>query len=144
MALLGLDWLFYKQSEVTLNSPLLRQFSKFSLIGFLTNFIGYSLYLFLIAIQVEPKLVVSLLYPFGSAMSYYLNSRITFNSSAGFSSTGLPYLVVYFLGYLLNLLIIILFVDCLGCPPQLVQLFAMFAVALVSFLILKMIVFVSR
>lgn len=54
------------------------------------------------------------------------------------------YLISQFLGYLLNLLILIMFVDWIGFPHEYVQMFAVITVAVCLFVLLRFFVFAEE
>lgn len=119
----------------------LKQLIRFGIVGVVSNMAGYLVYLLITYLGVGPKLAVSLLYPIGTYLSFAGNKSWTFNSSEGDLGTGTKHIIVYALGYVLNLILLHVFVDILGFAHQLVQFLAIFVVALFLFVAMKFFVF---
>lgn len=120
---------------------LYRQFLRYALIGLITNSLGYSIYLVLTYIWGYPKLTMTLLYIFGALVSFLANRRFTFQHDGHIGLAGIRYMIVQCSGYILNLFLLILFVDWLGLPHQIVQAVAIFVVAIYLFLSVRIFVF---
>jgi putative flippase GtrA len=118
-----------------------RQLVSFSLVGLSSNLLGYSVYLILVANWLDPKPAITILYFIGVIIGYFGNKRLTFRHQRGFLLSSARYLAVYTFGYLLNLILIFWFVDRLGFPHQIVQVIAIFIVAIVLFMMLRAFVF---
>tara|TARA_R110000850_G_scaffold62_3_gene272 strand:+ start:19223 stop:19582 length:360 start_codon:yes stop_codon:yes gene_type:complete len=108
-----------------------------------TNFIGYIVYILFTSLGVKPVLAVTLLFGVGALISFLGNRRFTFSVTSSKKQAGVRYAAVYFLGYLFNLSILLVFVDWLGLAHQIVQACAIFVVAAVLFLLSKYYVFSS-
>jgi putative flippase GtrA len=124
---------------LTLNS--LRQFFRYVLVGVITNLIGYSIYLILTYLWGHPKLTMTVLYFIGASIGFLANRRFTFTHEGHIGAAGLRYSVAHGIGYLLNLLLLYLFVDRLSFPHQIVQAGAIVVVAVYLFVILRIFVF---
>lgn len=122
----------------------IKQLIRFGIVGVISNMVGYVFYLLITYAGVEPKLTVSLLYPIGTYLSFAGNKKWTFNSNGGAAQAGVKHIFVYALGYVLNLGILAYFVDYLGFAHQLVQLVAIFVVALFLFIAMKFFVFANK
>ena len=120
----------------------LRQLIRYGLIGIAINLLGYLVYLLLTFLGLTPKLTMTLLYCIGALAGYWGNRNLTFRHRGRVLGTGMRYLVAHGLGYLLNLLILIVFVDQLGFAHQYVQAIAILAVAGYLFIAFKFFVFV--
>lgn len=120
-----------------------RQVLSYLLIGVLTNFVGYVLYLFLTYLWGAPKLTMTLLYSTGALMGFLANRRFTFRHDGHIGVAGARYLLVQLLGYLLNLCLLLLLVDWLGFSHQIVQAIAVVVVAIFLFVLLRIFVFAS-
>jgi putative flippase GtrA len=118
-----------------------RQVFRYGVVGLLTNLTGYGIYLLLTYGGTDPKITMSTLYLIGAMLSFFGNRRITFAHTGSRPQAALRFGVAYFLGYLLNLALLIVFVDKLGCRHQLVQAISIFVVAAFLFLSLKLFVF---
>ena len=121
-----------------------RQFATYSIIGILTNAIGYLFYLTLTYFWEQPKLAMTILYCLGATLGFFSNRRFSFKSSGHIGAQGVRYLISQFLGYLLNLLILIMFVDWIGFPHEYVQIFAVIIVAVCLFVLLRFFVFAEE
>ena len=117
---------------------------RFGVVGIAHNLLGYLVYLLITWLGVDPKLAVAILYPLGTAFSYWANRRWTFGHQGQVIHSMSRYLAMHVFGYLLNIAIIYVGVDLLQFPHQLVQLFAMFFLAGLFFLISKFVVFSHR
>jgi len=74
-------------------------------------------------------------------VNYIRNKRLTFRDTGNVLSTGVRYLAVYFMGYLLNIFLIFWFVDHLGFHSQIAQAVAILLVAIALFAMLGTFVF---
>lgn len=116
------------------------QLSSYILVGIGSNFLGYLLYL-LGAFWLDPKVAMTVLYFTGIGISYIGNRKFTFPEARSSSFTLIRYFAVYLLGYILNLFLILFFVDILGYQHQLVQGIAILLVAIFLFIGLRFMVF---
>jgi len=120
-----------------------QQFFTYALIGVLINVLGYAIYLILTNLWDAPKLTMTALYFGGVSIGFFANRRFTFRHDGGIDVTGVRYLLVQVAGYLLNLILLMVFVDCFGFPHQIVQLIAIVVVAFFLFIMLRVFVFTS-
>lgn len=111
------------------------------MIGLFTNLVGYLLYLLLTYLWDAPKLTMTALYSVGALTGFFANRRLTFRHHGRIGAAGVRYLVAQLSGYLLNLSLLVLFVDWLGFPHQIVQAVAIGVVALVLFALSRYFVF---
>lgn len=118
-----------------------RQLLSYALIGVLTNVSGYAVYLLLTYLWDSPKVTMTLLYLVGASIGFLANRRFTFRHDGHIGSTGVRYLLVQVAGYLLNLVLLLLFVDWSGFPHQIVQAIAIVVVAIFLFIMLRVFVF---
>lgn len=126
------------------NNKTFRQLFSYALIGLLVNLVGYALYLFLTHFWGAPKLTMTALYSVGALISFFSNRRFTFRHDGGIGVAGIRYLVAQLLGYLLNLALLVLFVDWFGFSHQIVQAIAIVVVAIFLFVLSRFFVFASR
>lgn len=122
----------------------LRQIFSYLLIGALTNLAGYGLYILLTYFGNTPKLTMTVLYSAGAIIGFFANRRFTFGHNGHIGSAGVRYLLVQLLGYLLNFLLLLLFVDWLGFAHQIVQAIAIVVVAIFLFILSRTFVFPPR
>ncbi|WP_460126782.1 GtrA family protein [Pseudomonas sp. S2_C03] len=116
---------------------------KYGIIGISTNGVGYLLYLATTHLGVSPKWSMTMLYVVGATIGFIGNSRLTFAYKGSILGSGTRYILVHIAGYLLNLGILVIFVDLLGYPHQIIQAAAIFAVAAFLFIMFKFFVFRS-
>ena len=120
------------------------QFPKFIVVGIVSNLTGYLLYLLVTSLGAGPKPAMTVLYVIGTAAGFLANRKWTFSHSGPVSPAMVRYAAAYALGYLLNLSILIVFVDRMGWPHQLVQACAIGIVAGFLFLLMGWLVFPDR
>ncbi len=116
---------------------------RFGVVGVVHNLLGYLVYLLITWLGVDPKLAVVILYPLGMVASYYLNRRWTFDHTGAVAQSMTRYVSMHVCGLLANILILYIGHDLMEFPHQLVQLFTMFFLAGVSFLVSKFLIFSS-
>ena len=121
----------------------LKQFFRYVLVGLITNLCGYFLYLILTYIWGGPKVTMTLIYSLGALLGFLANRHFTFRHDGHIGVTGVRYLLAQLAGYLLNLLLLLVFVDWLGIAHQIVQGVAIVVVAVFLFIILRSFVFTS-
>lgn len=117
------------------------QLLRYALVGLLSNVSGYLVYLLVTYLGTPPKIAMTLLYAVGALLGFLGNRSVTFRHDGNAWSAGARYLVAHLLGYLANLAMLIVFVDRLGYPHQVVQAAAVFVVAGMLFLMFKYFVF---
>ncbi|WP_153147563.1 GtrA family protein [Dechloromonas sp. H13] len=117
------------------------QLFRYALVGLLSNVAGYLVYLAFTYVGGTPKVTMTLLYGVGAAVGFFGNRSLTFEHQGSIMGAGVRYVIAHCIGYLLNLGILIVFVDKLGHPHQWVQGVAIFVVAAFLFLAFKVFVF---
>lgn len=117
------------------------QLSRYAMVGFVSNVVGYLLFILLSRTGVGHKTAMSLVYAIGVVQTFYFNRTWSFSHQGGFYGTFLRYIIAYVLGYLLNLALLWLAVDRLHIPYQGVQAAAIVMVAVSLFLMHKYWVF---
>ena len=139
----GLVWrcLMIDEPNIVSSKKTLRQFFSYALIGVLTNVLGYATYLILTYLWGAPKLTMTALYFVGASIGFLANRRFTFRHDGGIGVTGARYLLAQVAGYLLNLVLLLLFVDLYDFPHQIVQAIAIVVVAIFLFVVLRIFVF---
>ncbi len=121
----------------------LLQLIKYGLVGLTTNTVGYLLYLWTVHLGISPILAMTLLYILGATMGFIGNRKLTFKYTGSLLGSGSRYLLTHLAGYTLNLGILVIFVDKLGYPHQLIQAIAILTVAAFLFIMFKTVVFRS-
>lgn len=87
----------------------------------MSNVVLYLLYLLLTTIGMGHKTAMTLLFAVGTLQTFLLNKRWTFGHHALSQPSFVKYVSIYSLAYLLNLTSLLVFVDHLGWPHQIVQ-----------------------
>ncbi|MFC3907937.1 GtrA family protein [Legionella dresdenensis] len=117
------------------------QFIKYGLIGFVNNLLGYLVFLLMAYKGFSPKIAMTTLYLLGVAVSMVGNWKWTFAYQGNALYTSMRFICAYFLGYLLNLGLLIVFVDRLNYSYALIQAIATIVVAGFLFILFKYFVF---
>ncbi|MDI6529441.1 GtrA family protein [Pseudomonas otitidis] len=118
-----------------------RQIFSYAFVGALTNLLFYGLYLLLTYLWEAPKFTMTTVYFLGATISFLANRRFTFRHDGCIGITWVRYLLAQFAGYLLNLALLLLFVDWFDFSHQIVQAIAIVVVAIFLFFVLKFFVF---
>lgn len=120
------------------------QLLRYGLVGVAANFALYSFYLLVTYLGMEPKRAMTVSYVLGALIGFAGNRKWTFAHRGNLSSAALRYLLAHSFGYLLNFLILFIFVDRLGYAHQWVQAVAIMIVAGFLFVAFKYFVFRER
>lgn len=126
-----------------LNYPLLHKIIRYSIVGVLSNLLGYLVYLLITFFWLEPKVAISFFYPIGATIAYFNHSKYSFSYRGKHSISILKYALVYFMGYVVNFMMLYFFSDYLKFPHQAVQMLAIFVVGGLLFVVLNYAVFPS-
>lgn len=119
----------------------LRALSRYGLVGVATNLAGYLAYLGLTELGVEPKLSLTAVYVVAVTTSYLLNRSWTFSYRGSSARSIVRYVVAQVSGYLLSIAVLVVFVDVLRYPHQIVQATSVFVVAVYLFAVMRLFVF---
>ncbi len=119
----------------------MRQLIYYGLVGVATNFVAYCIYLVITHLGVEPKRAMTLVYVIGASIGFIGNRKLTFSHRGDAFHSAIKYAFAHLAGYLLNFLILFIFVDKLGYIHQAVQAAAIIVVAGFLFIIFKYYVF---
>lgn len=120
---------------------LLKPLIRYAAVGVACNLIGYLAYLLLTFLGVEFKVAMSSLYLLGTFLGYLGNRHWTFEHKGKMAKSMFRYCLAHFSGYLLNLMLLMFFVDKMGYPHEWVQAAAVFVVGAFLFVTFKMFVF---
>ena len=118
-----------------------KQLFHYGLVGIAINLVGYSVYLLITYLGGAPKITMSFLYGVAATTSFFGNRKLTFAHKGSMLGSGFRYVIAHCLGYMLNLVMLIVLVDKLGYPHQWIQAAAIFVVAAFLFLAFKFFVF---
>ena len=124
-----------------LNHCSLKPLFRYGLVGVVNNLLGYLAYLLLTYWGVDHKVAMTLLYILGSTIGFFGNRQWAFSHQGNVLSSALRYCVAHFCGYLMNLILLVVFVDKLGYPHQAVQALAIIVVAGFLYIMFKLFVF---
>ena len=127
------DFLFFRQA--------LRKFLTYVFIGVVTNIMGYAIYLGLTYFWDAPKLIMTALYLVGASIGFLVHRCFTFKHKGRIAVTGVRYLLAQLTGYLVNLGLLLLFVDWFDFPHQIVQALAIIVVGIFLFFVFRVFVF---
>ena len=109
------------------------QFFRYALVGIMSNAIGYGLYLAITSAGIGHKSTMTGLYVLGVLQTFIFNRSWSFGHDGHLSSAFIRYVIVYGIGYLLNLVALFWLVDVIGYPHQLVQAAMIITVAVFLF-----------
>lgn len=139
-----LAWRCLMNAERSVSSILktFRQFVAYALIGIFTNAVGYAIYLFATHVWGAPKITMTVLYIVGAYSGFIANRRFTFQHNGSMGVAGGRYIVMQLIGYVVNFSMLLVFVDMLKFPHQIVQAVAIGVVAIFLFIVLRLYVFV--
>lgn len=114
---------------------------RFGIVGLASNVLLYMLYLVLINLGVDSKIVVTVLYIFGLSITFVFNKRWSFSHRGVWERSFKRYLILYGCLYLTNIAVLWLFVDLLALSPAIVQAFVVLSFIPVVFLVQRYWVF---
>ncbi|MCB0354154.1 MAG: GtrA family protein [Bdellovibrionales bacterium] len=117
------------------------QLMRYGIVGVISNVSIFCVYLFITYIGVPYKIAMTTLYLLGTIIGYLGNKRWTFGHKGNALMSFLRYIFAYFLGYLLNLSLLIIFVDHLHYPHQLVQFSCLFVMVVFLYTLQRFFVF---
>lgn len=117
------------------------QLLRYAVVGLVSNGFLYLSYLLLTKIGMGSKLAMTLLYALGVAQTFFFNKRWTFKHKGAQTTAFVRYCVAYGIGYLFNLLGLLLLVDQFGYPHEIVQGSLILSTAVLLFLLQKLWVF---
>jgi putative flippase GtrA len=123
-----------------MSKPVLQLF-RYGLVGLITNLVLYSFYLLITYFGIEPKTAMTISYIVGASIGFVGHREWTFAHKGALLGSGARYCIAHLLGYLLNFLILLTFVDKLGYSHQWVQAAAIFIVAGFLFITFRYFVF---
>ena len=125
-------------------TQMIAEMRKYGVVGIINNLLGYLIYLLLTWFWIDPKMVVTFMYPIGVVTAYYGHARYSFSYNGTHLRGIARYLIVHLIGYATNVGMLYLFWNRLGYPHQLVQAVAIFVVAFILFFLCRYFVFPKR
>ena len=122
----------------------MRQLFRYGLVGVVSNLTIYFVYLLITYLGVEPKIAMTLVYILGASIGFIGHRKWSFSHHGDATSAAVRYIAAHLSGYLLNFLILTIFVDRLGYAHQVVQAVAIITVAGFLFIVFKYFVFPEK
>ncbi len=122
---------------------LFKQLTRYAFVGIVTNLTGYLVYFLVTYLGATPKITMTLLYGAGATIGYLGNRNFTFSHKGSLLGSSVSYFIAHLFGYLINLAILIVYVDQLGYEHQWVQAVAVFVVAGILFIAFKFFIFTN-
>jgi len=117
------------------------QLLRYGIIGISSNATGYLLYLLVTTMGAGVKTTMSFLYVLGVIISFLGNRHWTFDYGGRIGGSFLRFCIAHVFGYILNLSLLVVFVDKLGYQHQWIQLIAILVVAVYLFAMFRLFVF---
>lgn len=117
------------------------QVVRYGVVGVLNNLLGYLIYLLITFLGVDPKIVITMLYPVGAVTAYFGHLKYSFSYREGYVNALPRYVLAHLAGYGVNFMMLFILYDKLKFPHQAVQALAVFVVAGILFLLFKYFVF---
>ena len=96
----------------------LAQILRYGIVGLASNALGYVLYIGFTALGIAPKLAMSLLYMVGVLQTFVFNKSWTFRYAGQGSSAFRRHVLLYAVGYGVQLLLMAIAVDTMRWPHQ--------------------------
>lgn len=97
------------------------QFVRYAIVGIGSNLVLYILYLVATWFGAQPKVAMTALYALGVLQTFAFNRTWSFKHAGPTSWALLRYVLVYLLGYGINLVALTVFVDRYGYSHRIVQ-----------------------
>jgi len=123
---------------------MIAELRKYGVVGIINNLLGYLIYLLLTWFWLDPKLVVTLMYPIGAVTAYFGHAKYSFPYNGSHMRGIARYIIVHLMGYATNVGMLYLFWNRLGYSHQLVQAGAIVVVAFMLFFLFRYFVFSKR
>ena len=121
-----------------------RQFIRYAIVGLASNALAYGFYIVFTLFGLGPKLAMSVIYGISVLQTFIFNKRWTFGHRDAFGSAFIRYCISYGLGYVINMMVLIVMVDQYGYPHEIVQAATILSLAVMLFLLQKFWVFQSN
>ena len=88
-----------------------KEFKRYIFYGLFINGIGYILYILITSLGLNPLLTITVFYPINLLIGYFTHLKHTFKvkNDHNFRKRFLNYIIVYILGYILNISFIYIF-----------------------------------
>ncbi len=117
------------------------QFLRYAVVGLVSNGVLYLAYLALTWAGMGHKTAMTLLWAVGVLQTFIFNRNWSFRHDGAASPAMLRYFAIYGFGYVLNFFVLLVLVDYLHLPHEIVQGVMIFALAVMLFLLQRYWVF---
>ena len=117
------------------------QFIRYAVVGLVSNGVLYLAYLALTWAGMGHKTAMTLLWAVGVLQTFLFNRKWSFRHDGAASPAMLRYFAIYGFGYVLNFFVLLVLVDYLHLPHEIVQGVMTFALAVMLFLLQRYWVF---
>lgn len=120
-----------------------KEFLRYVLVGFGLNSLGFLIYLALTNAGMHPLVVVSIFYPMSVLLGFLSHRKLTFQRQERQLQGWVffRYILVYVVGYLMNLLMLKVLYEKYGFLHEYVQLLSIFTIAFFLYFSMKKFVF---
>jgi len=118
-----------------------KQFLRYAVVGLVSNLLLFLIYLLITQRGVGHKTTMTLLYAVGVSLTFVFNKNWTFSHQGHVTKAFIAYMVIYALGYALNLIALFALVDKFGFRHQWIQGFMTVILAVLLFMLQKYFVF---
>jgi putative flippase GtrA len=119
------------------------QIFRFGLVGLISNGVAYAVYLALTAAGMDPYAAATVVYVVALAVGFAGHRRVTFAHQGRLGPAAVSYLVVYAIGYFMDIAILAVGMDVLGQSHVIAQAEAVVVVAIYLYMALRLFVFTS-
>lgn len=110
-----------------------KHISRFIFVGILNTIVGYGAYFILLYLNIYYILALFLSSVIGIIHSFIWNKKWTFKSNGDLRKESIRFISVYGIAFLINLVILALFVEKFMINPKIAQVFALCIVIMISF-----------
>lgn len=111
-----------------------KEISRFVFVGILNTIVGYGAFFILLYLTIHYILALIISSVIGIAHSYIWNRKWTFKSRGNVRKESSKFITVYGIAFVMNLIILAIFVEKLRFDPKIGQIFALGIVTIISFL----------
>ena len=117
------------------NSTTKKHILSYGINGLLLNSFGYLLYIKITAFGILPTVAITITYPLGIILSYFVHKKYTFHSDVNTRTIKSlsKFIIIYLFGYLLNFIILYIFHELFNLPHEVVQIFAILLLIFILF-----------
>lgn len=110
-----------------------KHISRFIFVGILNLILSYGVYFILLYLNIYYIFALLISSVIGIAHSFIWNKKWTFKSKGNVRKESIRFISVYGIAFLINLVILALFVEKMMFNPKIAQVFALSVVSIISF-----------